>query len=81
MERSTGLYGSVRQVGIVAYVCFFALADFICALYRMVDGEPSNNDYFGTQFEWDPSTTQLRHGGDIKGLVQDRVLDWIYGMF
>lgn len=49
-------------------------------LDRLVDGDPSNNDFFGTRSEWEQSATQLRHGGDITGLAQDRVLDYIYGM-
>ncbi|KAI9613753.1 hypothetical protein KEM48_003646 [Puccinia striiformis f. sp. tritici PST-130] len=45
-----------------------------------IDGDPINNDYFNTRWEWDSRATQVRHGGDISGFGQDRVLDYIYGM-
>ncbi|KAH9946048.1 glycoside hydrolase family 13 and glycosyltransferase family 5 protein [Epithele typhae] len=45
---------------------------------KFADGDPSNNDYFGTIFEWDWRETQLRSGGDLKGLVGK--LDYLYGM-
>lgn len=47
-------------------------------LDRFVNGNPHNDDANGTQFEHDVSQTQLRHGGDIKGL-QDS-LDYLQGM-
>ncbi|KIO13759.1 glycoside hydrolase family 13 protein [Pisolithus tinctorius Marx 270] len=45
---------------------------------KFADGDPSNNDYFGTMYEWDWRETQLRFGGDIKGLTSR--LDYIQGM-
>ncbi|KAI0748206.1 glycoside hydrolase family 13 and glycosyltransferase family 5 domain-containing protein [Daedaleopsis nitida] len=45
---------------------------------KFADGDPSNNDYFGTMYEWDWRETQLRYGGDLKGLVSK--LDYIQGM-
>ncbi|KAI0341602.1 glycoside hydrolase family 13 and glycosyltransferase family 5 domain-containing protein [Trametopsis cervina] len=47
-------------------------------LDKWADGDPSNNDYFGTMFEWDTRETQLRFGGDLKGLVAK--LDYLQGM-
>ncbi|KAI0079915.1 glycoside hydrolase family 13 and glycosyltransferase family 5 protein [Panus rudis PR-1116 ss-1] len=47
-------------------------------LDKFADGDPSNNDYFGTMFEYDWRETQLRVGGDLKGLVAR--LDYIQGM-
>ena len=47
-------------------------------LDKFADGDPSNNDYFGTMYEWDWRETQLRFGGDLKGLVAK--LDYIQGM-
>ena len=36
---------------------------------KFADGDPSNNDYFQTMYEWDWRETQLRAGGDLKGMV------------
>lgn len=47
-------------------------------LDRFANGDPTNDNANGTQFEHDPTQTQLRHGGDIKGL-QDS-LDYLQGM-
>ena len=47
-------------------------------LDRFVNGNPTNDNANGTQFEHDLTQTQLRHGGDIKGL-QDS-LDYLQGM-
>lgn len=47
-------------------------------LDRFANGDPTNDDANGTQFEHDLTQTQLRHGGDIKGL-QDS-LDYLQGM-
>jgi alpha-1,3-glucan synthase len=49
-------------------------------LDKWFDGDPSNNDYFKTKFEHDADETQLRFGGDIKGLTNNRTLDYLYGM-
>ena len=45
---------------------------------KFADGDPSNNDYFGTMYEWDWRETQMRFGGDLKGLVAK--LDYLQGM-
>ena len=47
-------------------------------LDRFANGNPTNDDANGTQFEHDWTQTELRHGGDIKGL-QDS-LDYLQGM-
>ena len=47
-------------------------------LDRFANGDPSNDDANETQFEHDLTQTQLRHGGDIRGL-QDS-LDYLQGM-
>jgi alpha-1,3-glucan synthase len=47
-------------------------------LDRFVNGDPSNDNANGTVFEHDPNETQLRHGGDITGLLD--TLDYIQGM-
>ena len=38
-------------------------------LDRFVNGDPSNDNINGTLFEHDLSSTQMRHGGDVAGLV------------
>ncbi|KAK5655969.1 hypothetical protein OQA88_5107 [Cercophora sp. LCS_1] len=47
-------------------------------LDRLADGNPSNNDINGTVYEQDITSNQLRHGGDLQGLVDS--LDYIQGM-
>lgn len=47
-------------------------------LDRFVNGDPSNDNANGTSWEHDMYGTQLRHGGDMKGL-QDS-LDYLHGM-
>ena len=47
-------------------------------LDRFINGDPTNDDVNGTAWEHDLTGTQLRHGGDIKGL-QD-TLDYLTGM-
>jgi len=47
-------------------------------LDRYVNGDPQNDNANGTVFEQDVMSTQLRHGGDIQGLVDS--LDYIQGM-
>lgn len=47
-------------------------------LDRFVNGDPSNDDANGTLFEHDVTGTQLRHGGDVAGLVD--TLDYLQGM-
>ncbi|PLW49252.1 hypothetical protein PCASD_02635 [Puccinia coronata f. sp. avenae] len=56
------------------------LPTYTVLLDKFVDGDPTNNDYFNSQWESDFRANQLRHGGDISGFAQDRVLDYIYGM-
>jgi len=57
-----------------------ALPTYTVLLDKFVDGDPANNDYFNSQWETDFRGNQMRHGGDISGFAQDRVLDYIYGM-
>jgi alpha-1,3-glucan synthase len=47
-------------------------------LDRFVNGNPSNDNANGTQYEHDITQTQLRHGGDIRGLEDS--LDYLQGM-
>ncbi len=55
-----------------------ALPVYTILLDKFADGDPSNNDFFGSQYEADWRETQLRFGGDLKGLVSK--LDYLYGM-
>ena len=45
---------------------------------KFADGDPTNNDYFKTEFEWDWRETNLRFGGDLAGL--ESKLDYLAGM-
>lgn len=47
-------------------------------LDRFVDGDPTNNNANDTAFEHDLNSNQMRHGGDLQGLVD--TLDYIKGM-
>lgn len=47
-------------------------------LDRLANGDPSNDDINGTVYEQDITSNQLRHGGDLQGLVDS--LDYIQGM-
>ena len=47
-------------------------------LDKFADGDPKNNDFFGSVFENDAGEVNLRFGGDIRGL-QLR-LDYLQGM-
>jgi alpha-1,3-glucan synthase len=47
-------------------------------LDKFVNGDPTNDDANGTVFEHDLDETQLRHGGDIRGLMDS--LDYLQGM-
>jgi alpha-1,3-glucan synthase len=47
-------------------------------LDRFVNGNPGNDNANGTVFEQDITSTQLRHGGDIQGVIDS--LDYIQGM-
>ncbi|KAI9736784.1 MAG: hypothetical protein M1834_000988 [Cirrosporium novae-zelandiae] len=46
-------------------------------LDRYVNGDPANDDANGTQFEHDILANQLRHGGDVRGLIDS--LDYLQG--
>ncbi|KAF2458155.1 hypothetical protein BDY21DRAFT_214196 [Lineolata rhizophorae] len=47
-------------------------------LDRFVNGDVTNDDINGTVFEHDIMSNQLRHGGDVAGLVDS--LDYLQGM-
>lgn len=55
-----------------------AIPFYTILMDKFADGDPSNNDYFNTTFEYDWRETQLRAGGDLKGLVSK--LDYLLGM-
>lgn len=55
-----------------------ALPTYTILMDKFADGDPTNNDYFGTMFEQDWRETQLRYGGDLRGLVSK--LDYLQGM-
>lgn len=55
-----------------------ALPIYTILLDKFADGDPTNNDFFGTPFESDFRETQLRYGGDLKGL--ESRLDYLQGM-
>lgn len=46
-------------------------------LDRFVNGDPSNDNANGTLYEHDPTSSILRHGGDITGLTDS--LDYLQG--
>ncbi|KAK0731957.1 alpha amylase [Lasiosphaeris hirsuta] len=47
-------------------------------LDRFVNGDPTNDNANGTIFEQDVYSNQLRHGGDLDGLISS--LDYLQGM-
>lgn len=47
---------------------------------KWIDGDPTNNDFFGLIYEYDWRETQLRSGGDVAGLRDPRGLDYIQSM-
>lgn len=47
-------------------------------LDRFVNGDPSNDNINGTFFEHDTNSNQMRHGGDLQGLID--TLDYLHGM-
>lgn len=55
-----------------------AIPFYTVLMDKFADGDPSNNQFFGSMYEWDWRETQLRFGGDIKGLTSK--LDYIQGM-
>ncbi|KAH9842609.1 glycoside hydrolase family 13 and glycosyltransferase family 5 protein [Rhodofomes roseus] len=55
-----------------------ALPFYTILLDKFADGDPSNNDFFNSVYEWDWRETQLRAGGDLAGMVNR--LDYLQGM-
>ncbi|KAJ5363053.1 3-isopropylmalate dehydratase [Penicillium brevicompactum] len=47
-------------------------------LDRFVNGDPTNDNINGTLFEHDINSNQMRHGGDVAGLLD--TLDYLQGM-
>ncbi|KAJ5797273.1 uncharacterized protein N7503_006569 [Penicillium pulvis] len=47
-------------------------------LDRISNGDPTNDDINGTEFEHVVNSNQMRHGGDLYGLLD--TLDYIHGM-
>lgn len=47
-------------------------------LDRFVNGDPTNDNVNGTTFEHDLNSNQMRHGGDVAGLID--TLDYVHGM-
>lgn len=47
-------------------------------LDRFVNGDPTNDNINGTTFEHDLNSNQMRHGGDVAGLID--TLDYVRGM-
>jgi alpha-1,3-glucan synthase len=47
-------------------------------LDRFVNGDPTNDNINGTAYEHDLNSNQMRHGGDLQGLVD--TLDYLHGM-
>ncbi|KAF7509611.1 hypothetical protein GJ744_007649 [Endocarpon pusillum] len=47
-------------------------------LDKFANGDPTNDNINGTVFEHDLSSNQMRHGGDVTGLVDS--LDYLQGM-
>ncbi|KAI0322220.1 glycoside hydrolase family 13 and glycosyltransferase family 5 domain-containing protein [Amylostereum chailletii] len=55
-----------------------AIPFYTILMDKFADGDPSNNDYFGTMYEYDWRETQLRSGGDLLGVLSK--LDYLQGM-
>lgn len=47
-------------------------------LDRFVNGDPTNDNINGSLFEHDLNSNQMRHGGDVVGLLD--ALDYLQGM-
>lgn len=47
-------------------------------LDRFVNGDPHNDNINGSAFEHDLDSNQIRHGGDLQGLID--TLDYLQGM-
>ena len=43
-----------------------------------MNGDPNNDNSNGTDFEHDIRSNQMRHGGDVQGLLDS--LDYLQGM-
>ncbi|KAL8283489.1 hypothetical protein RQP46_005592 [Phenoliferia psychrophenolica] len=58
-----------------------ALPVYTIILDRWLDGSPDRNDVMGTMYEYDVDANELRHGGDIQGLLSGnyRSLDYLQG--
>jgi alpha-1,3-glucan synthase len=70
--------GSWQNHGFQASPSNWRMPCYTVMLDRFVNGNPSNDDANGTQYEHDITQTQLRHGGDIAGLADS--LDYLQGM-
>ncbi|ORY31635.1 putative alpha-glucan synthase [Naematelia encephala] len=57
-----------------------SLPTYTLLLDKWMDGDPSNNDFFGSMYEYDSRETQLRAGGDALGLMNERGLDYLQAM-
>lgn len=55
-----------------------ALPFYTILLDKFADGDPSNNNFFNIMFEHDWRETQMRFGGDVRGL--ESKLDYLQGM-
>lgn len=55
-----------------------SLPFYTLLLDKFADGDPSNNNFFGYMYEHDWRETQMRFGGDVKGLRNK--LDYLQGM-
>lgn len=51
---------------------------YTITLDRFVNGDPTNDDANGTQWEHDPTSNQFRFGGDLQGLIG--TFDYLQGM-
>lgn len=51
---------------------------YTITLDRFVNGDPTNDDANGTQWEHDITSNQFRFGGDLKGLIDS--LDYLQGL-
>ncbi|KPI41393.1 Cell wall alpha-1,3-glucan synthase ags1 [Cyphellophora attinorum] len=47
-------------------------------LDRFVNGDPTNDNVNGTSFEHDLNSNQMRHGGDLQGVIDS--LDYFHGL-
>lgn len=54
------------------------LPTYTIFLDRISNGDPTNDDINGTAFEHVINSNQMRHGGDLEGLID--TLDYIEGM-